>query len=71
MTIRKAIYVAAEEKINQQLTSSYMFPVYIIQLFRRAKARKKLIGLEKVCNKTPTDAARPVVSSMKSVKGWI
>lgn len=28
-----------------------MFPVYIVQLFRRAKARKKLIGLEKICNK--------------------
>lgn len=48
-----------------------MFPVYIIQLFRGAKARKKLIGLEKVCNKIPTDAARPVVSSMRGVKGWI
>lgn len=29
-----------------------MFPVYIIQLFRRTRARKKLIGLEKICNKS-------------------
>jgi len=29
-----------------------MFPVDIIRLFRRAKVRKKLIGLEKICNKS-------------------
>lgn len=28
-----------------------MFPVYIIQLFCRAKAQKKLIWLEKIYNK--------------------